>query len=60
MKMKTKNRVRVHRNNTVTYWSVYRQVWVHRASYVPSHEIAAMPINRRAAVIDAMASIERT
>ena len=50
------NRVRVHRDSTITYWSVYRQAWVLRAAYVPSHEITAMPVNRRAAVVRALAT----
>lgn len=31
-----------HKDGTVTYWSVYNQVWVDRAHYVPDDELAAM------------------
>lgn len=31
-----------HRDGTVTYWSIYDQVWVSRASNVPDQELAAM------------------
>lgn len=36
-----------HRDGTVTYWSVYNQVWVRRASSVPNKELAAMSGNER-------------
>lgn len=32
----------LHRDGTVTYWSVYRQAWVRGASDVPDEELAAM------------------
>jgi hypothetical protein len=31
-----------HTDNTVTYWSVYQQVWVRHAATVPNRELAAM------------------
>ena len=31
-----------HRDGTITYWSVYSQVWVRRADNVPDRELAAM------------------
>lgn len=40
-----------HRDGTVTYWSVYQQVWVKRASRVPDHELAAMSPKERERVI---------
>lgn len=36
-----------HRDGTVTYWSVYRQVWIERAVAVPADELAAMPAHAR-------------
>lgn len=41
-------RTTVHRDGTVTYWSVYRQQWVHRARVIDHQELAAMaPAERR-------------
>jgi len=31
-----------HRNGTVTFWSVYGQMWVKQALNVPDGELAAM------------------
>jgi len=36
-----------HRDGTVTYWSVYNQVWVGHSSDVPDRELAAMPSDER-------------
>lgn len=36
-----------HRDGTVTYWSVYYQVWVRRASIVSDRELAAMSGDER-------------
>lgn len=36
-----------HRDGTVTYWSVYDQVWVRRAARVPDQELAAMSDDER-------------
>lgn len=36
-----------HRDGTVTYWSVYNQVWARRASSVPNKELAAMSGDER-------------
>jgi len=36
-----------HNDGTVTYWSVYRQVWVNRATTIPDRELAAMPSSER-------------
>lgn len=36
-----------HRDGTVTYWSVYNQVWVKRAQSVPAKELAAMSSDER-------------
>jgi len=33
----------VHRDGTVTYWSVYEQRWVVRAARVPDDDYAALP-----------------
>jgi len=35
-----------HRDGTVTYWSVYEQVW-RRTSEIPDSELAAMSIAER-------------
>lgn len=40
-----------HRDGTVTFWSVYKQVWVHRALSVPDEELAAMNEAEREKVI---------
>jgi hypothetical protein len=34
----------MHRDGTITYWSVYQQSWCYRveADMVPDHELAAM------------------
>ena len=39
-----------HRDQTVTYWSVYRQSWV-RSSRIPDAELAAMDTPTRARVM---------
>jgi len=40
----------MHRDGTITYWSVYGQAWVRRASSVPDREFAAMGDDERARV----------
>jgi hypothetical protein len=40
-----------HRDGTVSYWSVYNQVYIRRASTVPDNELAAMSGKERARVI---------
>ena len=45
--METKRQIngiknRYHRDRTITYWSVYRQLWVVRAGRVPDRELSAM------------------
>lgn len=32
----------LHRDGTVTYWSVYNQEWKRHTDYVPDRELAAM------------------
>jgi hypothetical protein len=32
----------LHRDGTVTYWSVYREVWIYHDDAVPDRELAAM------------------
>lgn len=32
----------MHRDGTITYWSVYEQSWCYRAEMVPDCELAAM------------------
>lgn len=36
-----------HRDGTITYWSVYSQMWIKRASVIPDRELAAMPSGER-------------
>ncbi len=50
------HKVTCHRDGTVTYWSVCRQVWVRRASVVRDEELAAMPQRDRERVIVALAA----
>lgn len=45
----------IHRDGTVSYWSVYEQTRVIRAHTVPDREIAAMGPRERARVIRALA-----
>ena len=40
-----------HRDGSVTYWSVYQQVWVERARQVPADELAAMSSSERERVL---------
>lgn len=40
-------RATLHRNGTVTYWSVTRQVWITTAHYPPHADLAAMPESER-------------
>jgi hypothetical protein len=42
----------LHKDGTVTYWSVYSQVWERRVSSVPDEEYAAMPEMERTAVFN--------
>ena len=37
----------VHRDGTVTYWSVYAQAWERHATGVPDRELAAMSVPDR-------------
>lgn len=46
--MKTTYQSTYHRDGTVTYWSVYHQVWVRRAHAIPDREYAAMNAKERA------------
>lgn len=41
----------LHKDGTVTYWSVYSQVWERRVLSVPDEEYAAMPEKERNAII---------
>lgn len=40
----------LHRDGSVTYWSIYDQRWCHRAPAVPDEEYAAMAEQERIAV----------
>lgn len=47
----TSTKAKLHRDGTVTYWSVYRQQWIERAEYMPDAELAAMNAGERGRVI---------
>jgi hypothetical protein len=47
---------KLHRDGTVTYWSVYRQVWV-RAGSVPDHELAEQGERDRARIQRHLANV---
>ena len=40
-------KVTLHKDGSVTYWSVYRQQWMNRSRYIPDEELAAMPFEQR-------------
>lgn len=40
-------------DHSVTYWSVYQQEWRYRATSIPDHDLAALPADERAAVVEA-------
>lgn len=42
---------KMHRDGTVTYWSVYQQVWIEQAHTIPDDELAAMSAPTRNQVI---------
>ena len=44
----------IHKDGTVTYWSVYQQQWVRRVLRVPDQELAAMSADERARVVRAI------
>lgn len=48
----TLHRGRGQIGETVTYWSVYRQVWVKRADWVSDRELAAMDAADRRKVVN--------
>lgn len=48
---RTKTATKFHRDGSVTYWSVYEQVWKERVFFVPDNELAAMPGQERERVI---------
>ena len=37
----------LHSDGTITYWSVYQQVWVRRAEAIPARELAEMGARER-------------
>lgn len=47
-----------HRDGTLTYWSVYDQVWIRRApmSSIPDQELAAMPRAIRTRIMKKLAA----
>lgn len=40
-----------HRDGTITYWSVFQQVWVSRAETLPVSEYLAMSFAERQRVV---------
>jgi len=48
----TRTKSTLHRDGTVTYWSVYDQQWVKRAAYVPPTDLAAMSMAERDRVME--------
>lgn len=38
----TSLKTQFHRDGTITYWSVYQQVWVRRASSISDRDLAAI------------------
>lgn len=39
---RTKTATKFHRDGTLTYWSVYEQIWRERVERIPDQELAAM------------------
>lgn len=54
--MKSKLDPTLHKNGTVTYWSVYRQAWVKNARRISDDELAAMDQRTRGRIISHQAS----
>ena len=48
-------RTKYHRDGTITYWSVYHQVWIEHVDYIPDEELAARNEHERARIIRHMA-----
>jgi hypothetical protein len=48
----------IHRDGTVTYWSVYEQCWARHAHSVPDSELAAMSQREREHVKAALLTID--
>ena len=36
-----------HKNNTITFFSVYSQTWIRRTSRISDEELAARPLSER-------------
>lgn len=43
----TSTKPTMHRDGTITYWSVYEQRWIKRVVAVPDRELAAMNSDER-------------
>ena len=56
--MKANPHTTIHRNGTVTYWSVYEQCWARHAHSVPDSELAAMSQRERERVTAALPTID--
>jgi hypothetical protein len=53
-------KIRLHRDGTVTYWSVYEQCWRRMPiARIPERELAAMERAARERVLAALANLER-
>ena len=40
-----------HKDGTITYWSVYHQVWLRRQTTIPDRELVAMSLTERKRVM---------
>ena len=49
---------RYYDDGTVTYWSVYEQVWVDHADFVPDRELSAMSESEREHVADHLQDVD--
>lgn len=53
LKSRSQNATTFHRDGTITYWSVYMQVWVRRASAdsIVRDDLAALPERERMRIV---------
>lgn len=45
------NKIKYHRDHTITFWSVYQQIWICRCSDISDKELAAMTEKEREKII---------
>ena len=50
--MSDTNKVTLHRDGSVTYWSVYYQAWYKNTFYIPYKEICAMSSKNQKRVLN--------